>query len=59
MAHHTGFTGKSLLKACTDAGYVGTLCASTTARELWAIATKTEKTPQELDQLAKIYITPV
>lgn len=59
MAHHTGFTHKSLLKACTDASFAGALCATTKSRELWAVATKAAKTQAELEQLVKIYITPL
>lgn len=60
MAHHTGFTSKSLQKACLEAQFQSILCARrTSAHELWAIATKTGKTKAQFQELQKIYITPL
>jgi hypothetical protein len=60
MAHHTGFTAKTLGDACAEAGFSGVFCLrKKDTRELWCVATKASLTKEELAKLAKIYITPV
>jgi predicted SAM-dependent methyltransferase len=60
MAHHTGFTHKTLAEACAKAAFRGVLCfRMQNTRELWCIATKKATSKEELQELAKIYIAPV
>lgn len=60
MAHHTGFTDKTLGDACAKAGFRAVLCyRMLRTRELWCVATKKAVGKDELNELAKIYITPV
>jgi SAM-dependent methyltransferase len=60
MAHHMGFTSKSLQKACIEAKFGSLVCARMVrVSELWVVATKIGKSKQELQELEKIYITPI
>lgn len=60
MAHHTGFTDKTLADACAKAGFRGVLCfRMLNTRELWCVATRKTVDQEELRELAKIYIAPV
>lgn len=60
MAHHTGFTAKTIVAAFKETGFRGILCLRMEAtRELWVIATKAAVTREEMAELAKIYIAPV
>lgn len=60
MAHHTGYTVKSMQTICARAGFKG-LVAVRHPKDfnLWVVVTKTQKTEEELQTLGKIYITPV
>jgi SAM-dependent methyltransferase len=60
MAHHTGFTLKSLSDACIRAGFARFLGLRRPKRyDLWGLATKLTKTHDEIQELGKIYLTPV
>jgi len=60
MAHHTGYTVKTIRTVCFQAGF-----ASLSVRrrprnyDLWVVATKSRRTEQDLQALAKIYMSPV
>jgi SAM-dependent methyltransferase len=60
MAHHTGFTMKSLGSACIQAGFSNFLGFRRPRRhDLWGLATKTRRTEQEMRELGKIYLKPL
>jgi SAM-dependent methyltransferase len=60
MAHHTGFTLKSLSSACVRAGFAKFLGLRRPRKhDLWGLATKLPKTDDELKELGRIYLTPV
>jgi SAM-dependent methyltransferase len=60
MAHHTGFTDKTLADACAEAGFRAVLSfRMKRTRELWCVATRKAVGKEELQELAKIYIAPV
>ena len=60
MAHHTGFTLKSLGDACVRAGFAKFFGLRRPKRyDLWGLATKLPKTEDEIKELGKIYLTPV
>jgi SAM-dependent methyltransferase len=60
MAHHTGFTVKTIGDACATAGF-GSVYSRRMRQthELWVVARKTAIQAEELEKLAKIYIAPV
>jgi SAM-dependent methyltransferase len=60
MAHHTGFTLKSLGDVCVRAGFARFYGLRRPKRhDLWGLATKLPKTDAEMQELGKIYLTPV
>jgi hypothetical protein len=60
MAHHTGFTDKTLVDSCAGAGFRAVLgFRMERTRELWCVAAKKALSTDELHELAKIYIRPV
>ncbi|PVE23185.1 SAM-dependent methyltransferase [Microvirga sp. KLBC 81] len=60
MAHHTGYTVKSMRNVCAQAGFAGLLAVRRPKKhDLWVVVTKTPKTEEELKSLGKIYITPI
>jgi hypothetical protein len=60
MAHHTGFTLKSLSNACIRAGFAKFLGLRRPRKhDLWGLATKVPQTDDEMKELGKIYLTPV
>jgi SAM-dependent methyltransferase len=60
MAHHTGFTVKTIGDACAAAGF-GSVFSQRIRKtlELWVVAKKTAIKREELEELAKIYTAPV
>ena len=59
MAHHTGFTLKSLGEACVQAGFAKFFGLRRPQRyDLWGLATRAEKTDEEIRELGKIYLRP-
>jgi SAM-dependent methyltransferase len=60
MAHHCGFTLKSLREACKEAGFRTFAGFRRVERyELWCLATKSAVTKDELIDLRKRYLVPV
>jgi len=60
MAHHTGFTAKTLGDACAASKFRSVYCLRMKeTRELWCVATKAALAKEKLEQLAKFCITPV
>jgi SAM-dependent methyltransferase len=60
MAHHTGFTLKSLGDACTKAGFARFFGFRRPERhDLWVLAAKNVKTRAEILELGKIYLKPI
>jgi SAM-dependent methyltransferase len=60
MAHHTGFTLKSLGSACVGAGFAKFLGFRRPKKhDLWGIATKLRKTDEEMRELGKNYLRPI
>ncbi|MXQ12425.1 class I SAM-dependent methyltransferase [Microvirga makkahensis] len=60
MAHHTGYTAKSMETVCARAGFASIAVARRPSKyDLWTVATKTPKAQDDLRALAKIYISPV
>ena len=60
MAHHTGFTLKSLANACGQAGFAQFFGFRRPNRhDLWGLATKSQKTDDEIQELGKIYLRPI
>ncbi|WP_183450582.1 class I SAM-dependent methyltransferase [Microvirga lupini] len=60
MAHHTGFTIKSLGKACVGSGFSKFFGLRRPKRyDLWALATKAQMSDEKIQELGKIYLTPV
>jgi len=60
MAHHTGFTLKSLGDACVTAGFAKFFGFRRPHRhDLWGIATKRAMTDDEMQDLAEIYLKPI
>lgn len=60
MAHHTGFTLKSLGNACVKAGFAKFLGIRWPKRhDLWGLATKAAMTDAELQDLGKFYLRPI
>ncbi len=60
MAHHTGFTIKSLANACNQAGFASFMgFRRPQQRDLWGLATKAPKTREEIGELGKIYLRPI
>jgi Methyltransferase domain len=60
MAHHTGFTVKTIANACAEAGFGAVFShRKRKTHELWVVAKKTAVSKEELAELAKIYMTPV
>jgi SAM-dependent methyltransferase len=60
MAHHTGFTLKSLADACVRAGFAKFFGLRRPRKhDLWGLATKHPKKDDEIKELGKIYLTPV
>jgi SAM-dependent methyltransferase len=60
MAHHTGFTLKSLGDACTQAGFAGSSGFRRPQRhDLWVLAAKSVETRDEILELGRIYLKPV
>ncbi len=60
MAHHTGFTLKSLAAACTAAGFTGFVGLRRPKRyDLWGLATKSQTSDEEIRELGKIYLRPI
>ncbi len=60
MAHHTGFTMKSLGSACIQAGFTNFFGFRRPRRhDLWGLATKTRRTEDEMWELGKIYLMPL
>ncbi|MGO4527094.1 methyltransferase domain-containing protein [Microvirga sp. 2MCAF35] len=60
MAHHTGFTLKSLRDACIRSGFAKFFGFRRPSRhDLWGLATKSQKTDEEVRELGKIYLNPV
>jgi SAM-dependent methyltransferase len=60
MAHHTGFTLKSLGNACVGAGFAKFFGFRRPKKhDLWGIATKLRKTDQEMRELGKNYLRPI
>jgi hypothetical protein len=60
MAHHTGFTLKSLGNACTQAGFTRFFGFRRPERhDLWVLAAKNVKTRAEILELGKIYLKPI
>jgi hypothetical protein len=60
MAHHTGFTLKSLGNACVRAGFPKFLGLRRPKRhDLWGLAVKARMTDEEMHELGKMYLKPV
>jgi hypothetical protein len=60
MAHHTGFTIKSLSTACLQAGFAEFIgFRRRDSHDLWGLATKARKTDQEIRELGRFYLRPV
>jgi SAM-dependent methyltransferase len=60
MAHHTGFTLKSLGDACVRAGFAKFFGFRRPKKhDLWGIATKLRKTDEEMQELGKNYLKPI
>ncbi len=60
MAHHTGFTLKSLGEACVQAGFAKFYGFRRPERhDLWVLAAKAAKTSDEIRELGKIYLRPI
>ncbi|MEE1611954.1 class I SAM-dependent methyltransferase [Microvirga sp. CF3016] len=60
MAHHTGFTLKSLAAACTAAGFAQFVGLRRPKRyDLWGLATKSQRSDEEIRELGKIYLQPI
>lgn len=60
MAHHTGFTLKSLGDSCIRAGFAKFFGFRRPRKhDLWGIATKLRKTDEEMQELGKIYLRPI
>ncbi|MCG7394220.1 methyltransferase domain-containing protein [Microvirga sp. ACRRW] len=60
MAHHTGFTAKTLGDACAASKFRSVYChRMKEARELWCVATKAALSKEQLEQVAKFCISPV
>jgi hypothetical protein len=60
MAHHTGFTLKSLTDACIRAGFAKFIGLRRPHKhDLWGLATKLPKTDDEIRELGKIYLSPI
>jgi SAM-dependent methyltransferase len=60
MAHHTGFTLKSLGEACIAAGFPKFFgFRRPDRRDLWVLATKAAKTDEEIRELGRIYLRPL
>ena len=60
MAHHTGFTLKSLGDACVTAGFAKFFGFRRPHRhDLWGIATKRAMTDDEMQDFGKIYLKPI
>lgn len=60
MAHHTGFTAKTMGESFKNAQFPSVLCLRIRAtRELWVIAKKASISKEEMVELAKIYVTPL
>lgn len=60
MAHHTGYTVKSMRNVCAEAGFAHLVAARRPSKhDLWILVTKTEKSEEELQALARMYISPV
>ncbi len=60
MAHHTGFTLKSLGNACVKAGFAKFLGVRGPKRhDLWGLATKAVMTDAEVQDLGKFYLRPI
>jgi len=60
MAHHTGFTLKSLGDACVGAGFAK-FCGFRRPKrhDLWGIATKRPMSDSEIQELGGIYLKPI
>jgi SAM-dependent methyltransferase len=60
MAHHTGFTVKTIANACAEAGF-GSIFSHRKRKthELWVIAKKAAVSKEEIEKVAKIYMAPV
>lgn len=60
MAHHTGFTLKSLGDACVRSGFAKFFGFRRSKKhELWGLATTFAMPDEEIQRIAKIYLTPV
>jgi len=60
MAHHTGFTLKSLGDACVRAGFISFFgLRRPKCHDLWGLATKAYKSDEEIQELGKIYVRPI
>lgn len=60
MAHHTGFTSKTLTTALQQAGFKGCITAvGQTSLELWGVGTKYPTTAEAINKLLKICLTPL
>ena len=60
MAHHTGFTLKSLAEACTRTGFAKFLGLHRPRRyDLWGLATKARIPDEAIRELGKIDLRPI
>lgn len=60
MAHHTGFTLKSLETACIKAGFYGFAgFRRPNELDLWGLAIKAKMTKAQLREMAAIYLKPL
>ena len=60
MAHHTGFTMKSLGASCIQAGFAKFFgFRRPELHDLWGLATKAARTDEEIRELGKLYLSPI
>ena len=60
MAHHTGYTAKSIGNVCARAGFASIAVTRRPSKyDLWTVATKIPKAEHDLWALAKFYMSPV